>query len=272
MELKIAVCIKSVPDPAYYDKITIDAKTKCLTRKGVPSIIGKGDKVALEQALKLKEKYGGKVTVIGMAPPEARFEMKETLAMGADEALLLSDRLFAGADTLATAYTLAQGLKKMGSFDLVLTGTESADGATAQVPAQLGECLSMAHLWNVKQFSLLSDNEIQATVGLEHAVAEYIVCLPAVLGIARDAGKPRYITASGIKAANCKTCKVMGNAELQAEENRLGETGSPTWPGDITIPSMKRQGRVLEGSPDVIVEALTAALRVAGINIQRKAV
>lgn len=272
MDFKIAVCIKSVPDPKYYDKITIDAKTKRLTRKGIPSTIGKGDKVALEQALQFKEKYGGTVTVIAMAPNEALRELKEALAMGADKAVLLSDRLFGGADTLATAYTLSQGIRKIGKFDLILTGTESADGATAQVPAQLGECLQMGHLWNVKNFTVQSNqHELKANVLLDHAEGEYILRLPAVLGIARDTIKPRYITALGIKRSQEKPCVVISNKELKADEHKIGQIGSPTWPGDITIPSMKRAGKMLNGSMEQIVEELAVKFKSIGLKaVDRK--
>ena len=266
MELKIAVCIKSVPDPQFYDKITIDRKSKRLTRQGIPSTIGKGDKAALEQALLLKEKYGGTVTVFGMAPLEARIELKEALAMGADQAVLLSDRAFGGADTLATAYTLAQGIKKEDSFDLILTGTESADGATAQVPAQLAECLNMPHLWNVKKFSLEENAKIRAIIGLDHALGEYIICLPALLAVARDSVNPRYITARGIKNSVNKVCKIVDQKKLQAESDCLGQTGSPTWPGDIKVPSIKREGFMLNGSVEEIVENLASRLRAAGVK------
>ncbi|SHJ63331.1 electron transfer flavoprotein subunit beta/FixA family protein [Propionispora hippei] len=266
MGLNIAVCIKSVPDPAYYDKISIDPKTKTITRKGIPAIISPGDKHALEAALQLKDQYGGTVTVIGMAPPEAKKELYEALAMGADEAVLLSDRAFAGADTLATSYTLAQGLKRSGDFDMVLTGTESADGATSQVPAQLAECLELPHLWNVKEFSLTEQRQIQAKVKLDAATGEYLVTLPAVLAIAREANKPRYINAFGIVKARGKKLTVLDNRELQADEKKIGQKGSPTWPGDIFIASLSRRGQALTGTPEEIAAGLIEKIRAAGIN------
>jgi electron transfer flavoprotein beta subunit len=264
--LNIAVCIKSVPDPKCYEKITIDLQTKTITRKGIPTIINPVDKNALEAALQVKEKYGGKVTVICMAPPEAKNELYEAMAMGADEAVLLSDCAFAGADTLATSYTLAQGLNTLGHLDLVLTGTESADGATAQVPAQLAEWLGMPHLWNVKEFEMAAEHEIHAKVKMDNAVGEYSIQLPALLAVSREVSKPRYTTAMGVMKARKKTLTIISKNELQLDENRIGQAGSPTWSGDIFIPSLARKGQDLTGTPEEIVTGLIAKLRAAGVN------
>lgn len=266
MGLNIAVCIKPVPDPEYYDKITIDVKTKTITRAGIPAIINPVDKNALEAALQVKAQFGGKVTVLCMAPPDAQKELYESMAMGADEAVLLSDRAFAGADTLATSYTLAQGARKAGPFDLIFTGTESADGATAQVPAQLAEWLEIPHLWNVKEFTVVTEKEIHAKVKMDNAVGEYSIQLPALLAVSREVNKPRYTTAMGVIKARKKPLTVIGQGELQADENLIGQKGSPTWSGDIFIPSLARKGQELTGAPEEIVTGLVARLRAAGVN------
>jgi electron transfer flavoprotein beta subunit len=266
VSLNIAVCIKSVPDPKCYEKITIDLTTKTITRKGIPSIINPVDKNALEAALQLKEQYGGKVTVICMAPPGAKNELYEAMAMGADEAVLLSDLAFAGADTLATSYTLAQGLKRLGKFDLVLTGTESADGATAQVPAQLAEWLEIPHLWNVKEFVLATEQEIHAKVKMDDAVGEYVIQLPALLAVSREVNKPRYTTAMGVMKARKKSLTVLSKNNLAVNESLIGQAGSPTWSGDISIPSLARKGQELTGTPEEVVTQLIARLRAAGVN------
>lgn len=267
MGLHIAVCIKPVPDPNYYGKITIDAKTKTINRQGIPTIINPGDKHALEAALQVKEQYGGKVTVIGMAPPEGKKEIYEALAMGADEGVLLSDRAFAGADTLATSYTIAQGLQKMGNFDLVLTGTESADGATSQVPAQLGEWLEIPHLWNVKEFAFTGEKEINAKVKMDHGVGEYLIQLPALLAVSRDINKPRYITASGIVKARNKPLHITSKKQLELDESLIGQNGSPTWAGEVVMTSLGRKGQSLTGTPEEIVDQLLSKLRTAGVKL-----
>lgn len=266
MGLNIAVCIKSVPDPKYYEKITIDLKTKTITRKGIPTIINPVDKNALEAALQVKEQYGGKVTVICMAPPEAKNELYEAMAMGADEAVLLSDLAFAGADTLATSYTLAQGINTLEKFDLVLTGTESADGATAQVPAQLAEWLGIPHLWNVKEFVLIAEQEIHAKVKMDNAVGEYRIQLPALLAVSREVNKPRYTTAMGVMKARKKPLTIISKNELQLDESLIGQAGSPTWSGDIFIPSLARKGQDLTGTPEEIATQLIVKLRAVGVR------
>ncbi|MBV1758551.1 MAG: electron transfer flavoprotein subunit beta, partial [Dethiosulfatibacter sp.] len=130
--MNIAVCVKPVPDSEYYDKITIDPKTKRVNREGIPTIINTMDKHAIEAALQLKEKHGGKVTVFTMAPDSAVENLRRVLAMGADEAFLCSDRALGGADTWATSYTLFKAMEKTGPFDLILLGNETEDGGTAQ--------------------------------------------------------------------------------------------------------------------------------------------
>ena len=138
--MDIIVCIKQVPDTT---EVKIDPATNTLIRQGVPSIVNPFDKNALESALQLKEQYGGKVTVLSMGPPQAKDALKECLAMGADEAVLMSDRAFGGADTLATSRTLAAGIRKLGRYDLLICGKQAIDGDTAQVGP--GNCRSARH-------------------------------------------------------------------------------------------------------------------------------
>jgi len=265
VSFNIAVCIKPVPDPQHYDKITIHPVTKTITREGIPTIINPVDKNALEAALQVREKFGGKVTVITMAPPNAQENLREALAMGADEAVLLSDRAFAGADTLATSYTLAQGLKKTGKFDLVFTGTESADGATSQVPAQLAEWLDMAHLWNVREFTVNDSGEINAKIKIENGSIEYLVKMPALLAVSRDINKPRYTSIMGVMKAKKKPLSVYGSPDIELNPSLIGLTGSPTQPGAIYTPSLGRKGQVVEGTPEEVAARLIPRIRAAGI-------
>lgn len=267
VSLNIAVCIKPVPDPDYYDKITIDPVRKTITRAGIPTIINPVDKNAVEAALQVKEQFGGKVTVITMAPPNAEENLRELLAMGADEAVLLSDRAFAGADTLATSYTLAAGLQKIGPFDLVFTGTETADGATSQVPAQLAEWLGVAHLWNVQEFAI-EDKAIKAKMSMENGYINYLVQMPALLAVKRSINKPRYTSVMGVMKAKKKPFTVYAAADLEVEPERLGLQGSPTKAGAVFTPSMARKGQQLTGETEEIVEQLIQVLRGAGLNLE----
>lgn len=267
MALNIVVCIKPVPDPQYYDKVSIDPKTKRITREGIPTIINPVDKNGIEAALQLKKVYGGKVTVITMAPPNAEENLREALAMGADEAVLLSDRAFGGADTLATSYTLAKGIEKLGGFDIVFCGAESADGATAQVASQLGEWLKVPHLWNVFSLENQDERSLRVKTKVENGSMEWEVKLPCLLGAARELNKPRFISAMGIIKAKNKPISVWGKSDLIVEDERLGLTGSPTKAGAIFTPDLKRKGEMLTGSVEEIVDTVIEKLRASGINI-----
>jgi electron transfer flavoprotein beta subunit len=270
MALKIVVCIKPVPDPDYYDKVSIDPVTKRITREGIPTIINPVDKNGIEAALKLKAQYGGKVTVLTMAPPNATENLKEALAMGADEAVLLSDRAFGGADTLATSYTLAKGIEKLGEYDIIFCGTESADGATAQVSSQLGEWLGIPHLWNVYNIEAQSEESFKVKTKVENGSMEWEIKLPCLLGVARELNKPRFISAMGIIKAKNKPVTVWGKEDLEAEEERLGLGGSPTKAGAIFTPDLKRKGEMLTGTAEEIAETIIEKLRAAGVNIPTK--
>jgi electron transfer flavoprotein beta subunit len=270
MALKIVVCIKPVPDPEYYDKVSIDPVTKRITREGIPTIINPVDKNGIEAALQLKKAYGGTVTVLTMAPPNATENLREALAMGADEAVLLSDRAFGGADTLATSYTLAKGIEKLGGFDIVFCGTESADGATAQVSSQMGEWLGVPHLWNVFNIEAQSEECFKVKTKVENGSMEWEVKLPCLFGVSRDLNKPRFISAMGIIKAKNKPVSVWGKADLEAEEERLGLAGSPTKAGAIFTPDLKRKGEMLTGTAEEIADTIIEKLRAAGVNILTK--
>lgn len=267
MALNIVVCIKPVPDPQYYNKVSIDPNTKRITREGIPTIINPVDKNGIEAALQLKKVYGGKVTVIAMAPPNAAENLREALTMGADEAVLLSDRAFGGADTLATSYTLAKGIEKLGGFDMVFCGAESADGATAQVSSQLGEWLKVPHLWNVFSLENMDEHCLLVKTKIENGSMEWKIKLPCLLGVSRELNKPRFISAMGIIKAKNKPVHVWSKSDLIAEEDRLGLTGSPTKAGEIFTPDLKRKGEMLTGSVEEMVDTVIERLRAGGINI-----
>lgn len=267
MGLSIAVCIKPVPDPAHYDKIRIDPVRKTVVREGIPTIINPSDKHAIEAALQLRGE-GDTVTVITMAPPNAEDTLRDALAMGADAAILLTDRAFAGADTWATSYTLAAGLKKAGEFDIVVTGTESADGATTQVPAQLAEWLGWPHLWNAVSMEKISAESLKVRTKAENEWSDYQIGLPCLLAVAREANKPRLTSLMGVMKAKKKPLTVWTRADLDVEDGSLGIGGSPTQPGAIFEPEMGRKGIVLTGDTEEIVNVLVEKLREAGLSIE----
>ena len=267
MGLSIAVCIKPVPDPKHYDKIKIDPVKKTVVREGIPTILNPADKHALEAALQLRGS-DGQVTVITMAPPNAEETLREALAMGADAAILLTDRAFAGADTWATSYTLAAGLKKAGHFDVIFTGTESADGATTQVPAQLAEWMGWPHLWNAVSVEQNGEQTLKVRTKAESEWSDYQVTMPCLLAMSREANKPRLTSLMGVMKAKKKPLSVWCRPDLDVEDSSLGMPGSPTQPGAIFEPEMGRKGIVVSGEVDEIAAQLVEKLRTAGVSIE----
>jgi len=262
--MHIAVCIKPVPDPKEYHKITINPASKLLERQGSNLIINPADKNAIEAALQLKERFGGKVILVSMAPPDAEEVIKEGLAMGADEAYLLSDRAFAGADTLATARVLAAGLKKIGGLDLILTGSESADGGTSHIPSQLGELMGFAHLNHLTSLHL-DESILKMKTKTENGYIEYEGRLPMVLGIARELNTPRYTTLMGVVMAQNKPFTTWGLTDLGLDPASTGLNGSPTQPGDLYTPRHERKLQMLDGELEDVAGKILVILRNAGV-------
>lgn len=268
MGLHIVVCIKPVPDPDHYDKVTIAPDTKRIIREGVPTVINALDKCALEKALQLTAEFGGKVTVITMSLPSAEANLREALAMGADEAVLLTDMAFAGADTLATSFTLSKAIKQLDPVDLVLLGAESADGATGQVPSQLGEWLGMPHLWNVFSLEALDEKTFRIKTKYENGYKEWQGTLPLTLGVSRELAKPRHIGAIGIIKAKSKPMRILGKCDICSDQDQyIGLCGSPTQAGEIRMPDMSRAGCRIEGSDEEIAKAIIEKIRAGGIAI-----
>lgn len=272
--MNIGVLVKPVPDPEQYNNITIDPQTKRLNRAGVPSIVNPADKCAIEEALQLKERFGGKVVIFAMAPPNGREKLLECLAMGADEAVLISDREFGGADTLATSYTLVKAIEKKslesGAFDLILAGNESADGATGQVPTQVGEQLGCNHLSAVVQITAEGDSKpalLKVLQKYENGKNEFDIKLPAVIGVTRDVNKPRYTSAMGVIKAKKKTSDTYDCEALNPDMARIGLAGSPTKAGAIFSPDTGRKSEELTGSPEAIAEELVKRIKAAGAAI-----
>lgn len=274
MPCNIAVCVKPVPDPNYYDQVTIDLNTKTIARAGIPSIVNPVDKNAMETALKLKERYNGTIAIFSMAPISARENILELLAMGADRAYLLSSSAFAGSDTLATSYILNAAINKAENmeeckFDLVLCGHESADGATAQVPPQLGEWRGVPHLGNVCSLTLTDENIFHVTTKQENSFIDWELVPPAVLSVSREINSPRHISAVGIVKAPKKPFVVWERDDLTFADNMyIGVAGSATLAGEVFIPNTKRKTKEFNGTPDEIADIIVSLLakRVIAIS------
>ena len=230
--MNIAVCVKSVPNSEQYDKIKLDPVRKTVVREGIDSVINSADLHAIELAMQIKEKHGGKVTLVSMGPDSASAQLREGLSYGCDEAYLISDRKFGGADSLATAYTLAKSLERIGGFDLVLLGNISEDGATAHIPSQLGELLGLPHITDVTGFSMDGGTAARVKKETGRAAAEYRVELPAVFGVDRKLNKVRHPSVMGIFGAKKKPLTILTAADFDdLDEAKLGLAGSYTQAG-----------------------------------------
>lgn len=262
---RIIVCIKVVPDPKYWSKVTMDPVTRTLKREGLPNILNPLDKHALEAALSIREDQGGEVVLLSMAPPLARSILKEGLAMGADRSVLLSDPGFAGSDTLATAHILAAGCRWIGEFDLVLCGNLSIDGSTAQVCSQLGELLDIPSVMHVIGLDWEGRDKIIITQKIEYGYTSIAAGLPLVVSVRKELNKPRYTPFAGIIAAESKEIKVISNDELGVDQALIGLEGSPTKMAGLEIRRFKRAREKLEGSTDEIVRKLVDKIYQYGI-------
>ena len=259
--MNIAVCLKQVPHPDYLSKILYDPATNRLRREGIPLIINPVDRNAIEAGIQLKEKFSGKVIVITMGPPQAKEALEEALAMGADEAILLCDSSFAGADTYATAYALARVLTKTGHYDLVLCGNETIDSGTAQVGPQIAEFLDIPHVTNVKTMNYYEEGLLLVERSLEDGYMKLKVGLPALLTVNKEINKPRIPSVVGIMQVAEKPLRKFGLAELNLSLAEVGLTGSPTQTIEITETEQKYSGEVLYGEPVQVVKTLVARLR-----------
>ncbi len=240
--------------------MALDPKTKTLIREGIPSVINPLDRKALEAALQLKEKQGGEIITLRMAPPSALPVLREGLAMGADGSILLSDIAFAGSDTLATSYILAAAIKRIGPYDLILCGTETLDGGTGQVSAQLAEFLDIPSLVYVNAIQHVEEKVFKVRCQIEHGQMSVQVRLPAVLAVSKGINEPRYITLMNILEAEKKEIRVWSVADLDLSEPWIGLAGSPSQMADLLIPETKRRGEILQESPAQMAEKLADRL------------
>lgn len=265
LPLDIIACIKPVPDSRYWDKIRLDPKTKLLSREGVPIIISPLDKNALEEALRIREARVGKVTVISMGPPNTAEILATAYALGADEAVLLTDRAFAGADTLATACALAAGIKKIGSFDMILLGNESLDGSTGQVGPQLAELLNIPSITSVNQIEFINEKTIRVRAKIEAGYMTIETQLPVALAVTKEINEVRIPSVFGAIWATEKEIKKWSADDIAVDKTKIGLDGSPTWVGEIFNIEMQRRSEILKGEPAEIARLLVEKLRTEGV-------
>ena len=235
--MNIVVCLKQVPDTT---EVKIDPKTGTLIREGVPSIINPDDKNALEEALVLKEKTGAKVTIISMGPPQAQSALREAIAMGADEAILLSDRAFGGADTLATSNALAGAIRKL-DYDIIFAGRQAIDGDTAQVGPEIAEHLGIPQITYVEKVDVDGD-ALKVQRAWEDGYEVISVKTPVLLTAIKELNQPRYMNMKDIFKAYNKEVKIWSAADIDVDKSLLGLGGSPTKVKKSSTKEPKGQG------------------------------
>ncbi len=224
--MNILVCIKQVPAS---NKVEVDSVTGVLKREGAQSKLNPYDLYALEAALRLRERHGGRVAVLSMGPPQAETIIREAYAMGADEGALISDRRFGGADVLATSYTLAQGAKRMGDFDLILCGKQTTDGDTAQVGPEMAEWLGIPSVSSVGRITGTDEASITVEMDMPGAVETARLPFPCLLTVEKDIYMPRlpsYVKKRGSKDRAVRRLALDDMADT--DETHYGLSGSPT--------------------------------------------
>ncbi len=261
---RVIVCVKPVPDPKVWDRLRMDPVTKTLIREGIPSVVNPLDKHALEGALAIKDAVGPEVVLISMAPPDARPVLREALAMGADRAVLLSDKAFAGSDTLATALVLAEAIRRLGPFDLICCGNYTLDGSTAQVPSQVAEFLGIPNIMHVAHLELEQNNRLLVTQKIEQGYVKLAAEPPLLLSFTKQANKPRFLSFLEILAAEKREIATWTNTDLNLDESVIGLGGSPTKMADMLLRKKGRQGLRLEGSPEEIAHQLANMISQLG--------
>ena len=254
--MNIVVCIKQVPNT---NEVKLDPVTGTLIRDGVPSIINPDDKAGLEAALRLKDATGAHVTVLSMGPPQADAVLREAMAMGADDAVLVTDRAFGGADTLATSTTIAAALKKI-PYDLIITGRQAIDGDTAQVGPQIAEHLNIPNVSYAEEIQVEGDT---VTVKRQYEDRYHVVKvkMPCLITALSELNQPRYMTPGGIfDAYREKQVTVWGLNDIEVDTDKIGLKGSPTRVFKSFPKSLKAAGTVVqldaEGAADYMLEKL----------------
>ena len=257
--MEILVCIKQVPGS---NKVEVDPVTGVLKRDGADSKMNPYDLYALEVGLELREQYGGKVSVLTMGPPQAKAVLYEAFAMGADEGALITDRKFGGADVLATRYTLSQGIKKFGKFDLILCGLQTTDGDTAQVGPEVSETLGIPCVCNVSAIGAVKAGGITVMMDMPEDIEEVKVSFPGLLTVQRDIMQPRLPSYKLKKATESRGIQMFTLQDMEdTDEHHYGLNGSPTQVQRIFPPTSDKVQQKLEGTTAEMADQLYRILK-----------
>jgi len=256
--MNIIVCIKQVPETT---DVRINPDTNTLVREGVQSIVNPFDMYAIEEAIRIKEKHGGKVTVITMGPPQAENALREAVSLGCDEAVLMTDKAFAGADTWATSYALSMGIRKIKDFDIIICGKQAIDGDTAQVGPGISTFLDIPQITYVRKIEEIKPGYIRVERLTEEGYTVIESSLPVMLTVVKEINEPRLPSLKGkMKAKSLQIAKWTA-ADIGANPEKIGLPGSPTIVNRIFTPPKKAGGKMMKGESAQIVAELVTELR-----------
>lgn len=260
--MNIVVCLKQVPGTT---EVKIDPETNTLIRQGIKNIINPFDTYALEEGVRIKERCRGNVTVISMGPPQAEEILREAISLGVDEAVLLSDTAFAGADTWATAYTLSAAINRLGQYDIIICGRQTLDGDTGQVGPELAEMLGIPFVAYVSQIEEIYNGQmrVQRMIDEGHEVIEAPV--PAVITVVKEINVPRLPSLRGIVRSKSAIIPVWTAQELGVDLDRVGLSGSFTKVIKVFFPQRTSQAEIFQGELENQVERLVGKLKDAGV-------
>lgn len=255
--MNIIVCIKQVPGT---NEVKMDPATNTIIRENVAAIINPFDTYAIEEAVKIKEKYGAEVNGLSMGIPAAEEMLREAISLRVDKAFLLTDRKFAGADTLATSYALSRGVEKIGKFDLIICGKQATDGDTAQVGPSLAKILGIAYATNISKIIKIEKNIMQCMKITDDGYEEIEIKLPALITVVKEINIPRLPSIKSMKNAKEAKIETMTFNDVQADENKLGLKGSPTQVRKTFVPVHSVDSITIEGSSEKKAEKLVEIL------------
>ena len=256
--MNIIVCLKQVPDTT---DVKIDPNTNTLIRQGVKAIINPLDSYALEEGVRLKERHSGKVTAISMGPPQAVDMLRDAIAVGADEAVLLSDIAFAGSDTLATAAALAKAAEKIKTYDLIICGRQTLDGDTGQVGPELAENLGIPFIAYVSKIEEIANGKIRVQRMVEDGYETIEALLPAVITVVKEINVPRMPSLRGVFKSKSAQIPTWTANDIAAEKETIGQAGSGTWVIKVFYPQRIQHAEMLKGEPAEQAKALIEKLR-----------
>jgi len=260
--VNIVVCIKQVPGTT---EVKIDSQTNTLIREGIKNIINPFDTYALEEGVRIKERYGGKVIAISMGPPQAGEALREAISVGADEAILLSDGAFAGADTLATANTLARAIDKLEPYDLIICGRQTVDGDTGQVGPELSEMLGIPFVAYVSKIEEIDGERMRVQRMIEEGHEVIEMPLPGVITVVKEINLPRLPSLRRLAKARSAVIPIWTPRELDIDKHAVGLSGSATKVIKIFSPQRVHRGDILQGDLEEQIERLIDKLKESEI-------